>query len=53
MKRMKFPLSLKVLDVQLASLRRGFIDSLKQNVLNLEELTITFAKVDMTETEEN
>jgi hypothetical protein len=48
MKRMKYPNTLKVLDVQLEALTKAFLDGIRKNAPSLEEMIITFSRVDET-----
>ena len=46
MKRIRYPYTLKCLEVQLESLTRTFLDGIRNNAQNLESLSISFAKVE-------
>jgi len=46
MKRMRYPGSLKCLEIQLESLTRAFLDGIKLNASSLESLSITFNRVE-------
>ena len=46
MKRMKYPATLRELDIELESLTKSFLDGIRQNAQGLEELSIKFNRLD-------
>ena len=52
MKRMKYPGTLRVLEIELEALTKSFLDGIRENAQELEDLTIKFAKIDATVVED-
>ena len=52
MKRMKYPHTLRILDIELEALTKSFLDGIRENAPLLRELIVKFPKVDATVVED-